>query len=241
MKIAATEKIDTLKAETLQRYPNVFVTGTDTEVGKTVVSRGLLQHYAKQGLTVAGYKPVAAGCDIATGFNDDAETLLQASTVDLDYSQVNPYALMSAKAPHIAAKEEGVALNVQGCMAGVQTLLKKTDRVIVEGAGGWQVPLNEHESLADVAKKLAWPVVIVVGMRLGCLNHAWLTARAIRADGLNVLGWVANCLEPNWPDCDENIEYLKNKFQAELNAPLLARISFLKSPETADLSGFFRL
>lgn len=203
--------------------PGVFVTGTDTEVGKTVVSAGLLARFAKEGLQVAGYKPVAAGCD-PDGKNDDAKALLMASNVPLEYAEVNPYALPAAKAPHLAAEEVGEKIELSTCVAGAQKLALKSDLVVAEGAGGWSVPLNSQDYMADIANALQWPVVLVVGLRLGCLSHALLTVAKIQQDGLPILGWVANHLSANWPDADKNIETL----QQHLEAPLLGQVPFQK-------------
>lgn len=199
----------------------VFVTGTDTEVGKTVVSTGIITKLAASGCRVAGYKPVAAGCD-EHGQNEDAQALLAASNVALEYANVNPYALPAAKAPHIAAEEIGEDIRLSVCVRHAQKLMATCDVVVAEGAGGWYVPLNEAASMADIAKQLQWPVVVVVGLRLGCLNHALLTVRAIQQDGLPVLGWVANHLQRDWPDAARNIATLR----AEIDAPLIGVVPF---------------
>ncbi len=169
-----------------------FVTGTDTEVGKTAVSCALLRAAASAGLSTAAVKPVAAGCD-AQGRNEDALQLMEAMTASLPYEQVNPVALEAAIAPHIAAAAEGRRVQVSrlaGLCRGV--MMSDADLVLVEGAGGWRVPVSPRETLADLARELGIGVVLVVGMRLGCLNHALLTAEAIRRDGLELVGWVAN-------------------------------------------------
>jgi dethiobiotin synthetase len=173
---------------------NYFVTGTDTGVGKTLVSCALLHGFAARGMRVAGFKPVAAGVD-ADGHNDDAKALLAASTLPLRYEQVNPYCLRDAIAPHIAAQRAGVAIDISVIAKSYRELAERAEVVIVEGAGGLLVPLNAQRDCADLAKELALPVILVVGMRLGCLNHALLTVGAIAARGLTLSGWVANVLD----------------------------------------------
>jgi len=172
-----------------------FITGTDTGVGKTSVAVALLQAAAKRGLSTAAVKPVAAGCEMtAEGLrNDDALFLQQACTVELRYEQINPFALEPAIAPHFAAAREGLRLDAKQLAAHSQSVLDlKADLTVIEGAGGWRVPLNDTETFADIAKLLKVPVILVVDIKLGCLNHALLSGEAIRADGLHLVGWVAN-------------------------------------------------
>lgn len=197
-----------------------FITGTDTEVGKTAVSCALLHAAGAAGLTTAAVKPVAAGCD-ADGHNEDALALQAAMSLALPYAQVNPVALQPAIAPHIAAAQAGRSLSADrlaGLCRGV--MHSGADLVLVEGAGGWRVPLGPRETLADVAIALGVDVIMVVAMRLGCINHALLTAEAIRADGLHLAGWVAN--QPGSPmACHaENLDTL----QRLLPAPLLGEV-----------------
>jgi dethiobiotin synthetase len=180
--------------DSLQIEMNYFITGTDTGVGKTLVSCALLHGYAAQGKRVAGFKPVAAGVD-ADGMNDDAKALRAASNVTLSYEQVNPYCLREAIAPHIAAQRAGVTIDIAVIAKFYKQLAEKAEVVIVEGAGGLLVPLNAQQDSADLALQLALPVILVVGMRLGCLNHALLTVEAIAARGLTLSGWVANVLD----------------------------------------------
>lgn len=197
-----------------------FVTGTDTEVGKTAVSCALLHAARTAGLTTAAVKPVAAGCD-ADGHNEDALALQAAMTLALPYAQVNPVALQPAIAPHIAAAQAGRSLHADrlaGFCRGV--MHSGADLVLVEGAGGWRVPLGPRETLADVAITLGIDVIMVVAMRLGCINHALLTAEAIRADGLRLAGWVANQPAAAMACHAENLDTL----QALLPAPLLGEI-----------------
>jgi dethiobiotin synthetase len=200
-----------------------FVTGTDTEVGKTAISCALLELAAGAGLRTAAVKPVAAGCD-EHGQNEDALSLMQSMSEKMDYSQVNPVALEAAIAPHIAAELEGRRLQAHrlaGLCRGVMS--GGADFVLIEGAGGWRVPLNPRETLADVAIQLQAPVILVVGMRLGCINHALLTAEAIRRDGLTLAGWVANQPGERMGCHEENLATLGSL----LSAPLLGEVPFL--------------
>lgn len=203
-----------------------FVAGTDTGVGKTYVAALLLRAFAAQGKTTLGLKPVAAGCTPTAGGlrNDDALALMAAATVKLPYAQVNPVALVAPVAPHIAAAQENRRLRVAqlaGLVRGA-TLQGRADITLVEGAGGWRVPLNEGETLADLARELQLPVILVVGLRLGCINHALLTAEAIRRDGLVLAGWVANAIDPAMTARQENIATLR----ALLPAPCIGVLSF---------------
>lgn len=203
-----------------------FITGTDTGVGKTYVACALLRAFAAQGKTTLGLKPVAAGCEeTLEGLrNEDALALIAASTQKLSYAQVNPLALRAALAPHIAARQDGKRMNaaqIAGLVRGAM-MQARADVTLVEGAGGWRVPLNDRETLAGVAVELKLPVILVVGLRLGCLNHALLTAEAIQRDGLALAGWVANTLDPDMPALQDNIDTLR----AALPAPLLGVVPF---------------
>ena len=208
-----------------------FVTGTDTEVGKTAVSCALLRAAARAGMRTAAVKPVAAGCD-AQGHNDDALKLMACMTEQLDYSQVNPVALLEPIAPHIAAQREGKRPQA-GRLAGIcrGVILSGADFVLVEGAGGWRVPINARETLADVARDLQVGVILVVAMRLGCINHALLTAEAIHRDGLTLSGWVANQPGEKMSCHQENLDTLVRM----LPAPLLGEIPHL-SPFDAEIA-----
>ena len=174
-----------------------FVTGTDTEVGKTWVSCRLLERAREAGLSCYGLKPIAAGCEAtADGWqNEDALQLMAASSVKLPYETVNPVALKAAIAPHIAAQQEGKVVTLARLAGYVRGALNahKADLILIEGAGGWPVPLNDREMLSGLAKELALPVIQVVGMKLGCISHALLTAEAIEKDGLQYAGTMANC------------------------------------------------
>jgi len=193
-----------------------FITGTDTGVGKTLVSAALLLAAKNRGLTTAALKPVAAGCDdTADGLrNEDALLLKSVITEALTYEQINPVALEPAIAPHIAAKQAKRSLSVDRLAGFCRGVLNTADFTLVEGAGGWRVPLNTTETLADLAKTLKLPVIMVVGIRLGCINHALLTAEAITRDGLQLAGWVANCVDPDMPFQQENIASLEQRLPA---------------------------
>ena len=190
-----------------------FITGTDTDVGKTEVAAGLLEAANQKGLRTGAIKPVAAGCeDRGDGpQNNDAIKLQALANVDLSYQQVNPVALDLPMAPHIAAQEQGKVLSANrltGFCRGVTML--PMDFLVIEGAGGWRVPINKRETMADIPKQLNADVILIVGIRLGCINHALLTAQAIRQDGLKIAGWVANILDTEMLRIDENIDTLKH-------------------------------
>ena len=217
-----------------------FVTGTDTDAGKTLVSAALLHKWSTEGLATLGLKPVAAGCEMIDGElkNSDALALMQHASIELLYSQVNPVALEPAIAPHIAAAQAGVNLNADRLTAYIRgSLMRKYDRALVEGAGGWRVPLNDREALSRVAQELGFPVILVVGMKLGCLNHALLTAEAIRRDGLKLAGWVANRSEPKMSEFDANLSWLANA----MGAPLLGTIPHLESPSAETTAEYLDL
>ncbi|MCP4789558.1 MAG: dethiobiotin synthase [Gammaproteobacteria bacterium] len=199
-----------------QRY---FIAGTDTDVGKTLIACGLLARAKTDGLRTAAVKPVAAGCyNTADGLrNSDAEQLLAQCTLPLYYEQVNPLAFEPPIAPHIAAAQQGVrmdAARLAGFTRGV--LMQGADLTLVEGAGGWRVPLNERETLAELPRQLQLPVILVVGMKLGCISHALLTVEAIKSDGLRLAGWVANCIDPEMSELEANLDTLKANFAAPL-------------------------
>lgn len=198
-----------------------FVTGTDTGVGKTYVACQLLRHYAAQGLKVVGMKPVAAGREFVHGawVNDDVQKLIAASNVVAPLELINPYCFDEAIAPHIAAQKAGVEMKIEVIFNAYRKLSQLADVVIVEGAGGFLVPLNDKETLADLVAALSIPVIVVVGIKLGCINHALLTAEAVTARGFHFYGWVANQLDPNMSVANENIATLIERLQA---APMLA-------------------
>ncbi len=200
----------------------LFVAGTDTGAGKTFATARLLQQARAKGLSSLGLKPLAAGSVFVDGEwkNDDALLLQQASSVQLPYADVNPFCFVEAVAPHIAAQKNGISLTAEKIAGAVQSTMQKVDfdYCLIEGAGGWLTPLNAQETLADVARHLQLPVILVVGMKLGCLNHALLTAQAIHADGLRLHGWIANDLGAPMPYLQQNIETLETM----LNAPRIA-------------------
>jgi dethiobiotin synthetase len=206
---------------------NYFVTGTDTAVGKTLISCALLHHFAARGLRVAGFKPVAAGSD-GDGVNEDARALLVAGTVALSYQQINPCALRAPIAPHIAAQYEQKRIELSPLVAAYHALAAQADMVSVEGVGGLLVPLNATQDCADLIHALDLPVILVVGMRLGCLNHALLTVAALAARGLRLAGWVANVLDKDMLMLEDNIETLR----VRIAAPLLGVVGYRLVPDS---------
>jgi dethiobiotin synthetase len=202
--------------------PGVFVTGTDTAVGKTVFACALLRAYSERGLRAVGMKPVAAGIESGRAANSDVEALVASGNVDAAPADRNPFAFVPEIAPHLAAADADVVIDIAAIRAAYDRLAARADRVVVEGAGGVLVPLNARQDMLDVAVALSLPVVLVVGMRLGCLNHALLSAHAIRARGLVMAGWVANVLHPAMARLDQNVATLDEW----LSAPRIARIEW---------------
>lgn len=200
----------------------LFVTGTDTGVGKTLAAVALLRAGARRGLRVAGMKPVASGCvDTPAGLrNDDALALQAAATEMRGYGQVNPYAFAPAIAPHIAAARAGVEIDFGLIEQRLAELAQGCDLVVVEGVGGWRVPLNAEQDVAALAQRLGLPVILVVGLRLGCINHALLTVEALRRAGVPVPGWVASHVDPDMEAQAENLRALKQ----HLGMPLLGEL-----------------
>ena len=192
-----------------------FITGTDTGVGKTHVACKLIADYVAQGYKVVGMKPVAAGCELVDGewINEDVVKLEAASNVQAPREFTNPYSFKEAIAPHIAAKNAGVKIKIEKIVQAYHQLTSMADVVIVEGAGGFLVPLNEKESIADLAAALAIPIILVVGIKLGCINHSLLTAEAIKSRNLNLHGWVANLIDPDMPFLQENIQTLTKQLE----------------------------
>jgi len=190
-----------------------FITGTDTDVGKTTVALGLMAALQQKGLSVAALKPVSAGCvQTDAGLrNDDAVRLMQLASVELPYDIVNPYAFEPAIAPHIAAAENNVEMSIETIKQAYQSIAAEVDVVIVEGAGGWLVPLNKTQTMADIAHALQLDVIQVVGLKLGCLNHALLTSESISAQSLTQVAWVANHASDDMPYRDENIQTLQHR------------------------------
>ena len=214
--------------------PHYFITGTDTGVGKTFVTCALLHNFREQGITAIGMKPIAAGAEMtAEGLrNEDIEALREASGIPLESEDLNCYLLADPVAPHIAAANEGVEIDLDVIRQRFDQLAELADAVLVEGVGGFIVPLGDSIDTADLAADLDLPVILVVGMRLGCLNHALLTQAAILGRGLTIAGWVANQIDPSMAELDANVEALEER----IRAPLLGVIEWQKQPDPANVS-----
>lgn len=210
---------------------SMYVTGTDTGIGKTHASCALLRTFCAAGMQATGMKPVASGCEMtAHGLrNMDALQLIAAGNVTTPYADINPYAFGDPIAPHLAAADEGVVIDLQAIVASYTRLRRSADVVVVEGVGGWCAPLGPQLMQADLARALQLPVVLVVGLRLGCLNHALLSARAIEADGCTLVGWIANRIDPNMLRTEDNIDTLTSR----IDAPLLGILEHAASPSPA--------
>ena len=213
----------------------VFITGTDTGVGKTWVSLGVITALQRRGYRTGAMKPVASGArHTQQGLrNEDALRLRAAADVAIDYEHLNPVVLTPSIAPHIAAALADTPIDIDALTTAFQAIAARCDRVVVEGIGGWRVPLTDTRTTADLAKTLALPVILVVGMRLGCLNHALLTRDAIRQDGLNLLGWVANKMDPGMSRIQENIHALVER----LDAPLLGVVPHMQHCDRNAIAG----
>jgi dethiobiotin synthetase len=217
-----------------------FITGTDTDAGKTTVAAGLLHAARLKGLSTAAGKPVASGCVMtAEGLrNSDALVLQAECSIELDYDEVNPLAFAPAIAPHLAALEAGVALTVDSLLQPMRHILdKQADFTLIEGAGGWRVPLAGQHNLSDLAMALGLPVILVVGVRLGCINHAVLTAEAIARDGLHLAGWVANVIDAETSRLEENLATLRER----LPAPCLGRVPRLSAANAENVARYLDL
>jgi dethiobiotin synthetase len=229
----------------IARTRGVFITGTDTEVGKTVVATAMVRSLVQAGHRIAVMKPVAAGAQPtpAGPQNADAVALMGAANVPAPYETVNPYCLELAASPHIAAAKEGISVKLAPIVQAFGQLTRNSDLVVVEGAGGWYAPINDTETMADIAVALDVPVVLVVGLRLGCLNHALLTAEAIEARGVSCAGWVGNHLQPHFEHAAENLATLSARLPAPLlevvpyqaPTPLLSRIAVARIKEVLRL------
>jgi dethiobiotin synthetase len=208
-----------------------FVTGTDTEIGKSLVSAAILHALVQAGVRACGMKPVAAGAVPRNGrlHNDDCDLLAAAGNVSLPPNITTPYLLREPAAPHIAAAHEGITIDMVPIIAAYAEIAAASDAVVVEGVGGFCVPLSDTADTADLAQRLDLPVILVVGLRLGCISHALLTAEAITARGLVIAGWVANEIDPEMRFIDENVDALAQR----LPAPLLGRIPTLAQPTAA--------
>jgi dethiobiotin synthetase len=202
---------------------NLFVAGTDTGVGKTWVATRLLQALAASGLRAAGMKPVAAGADSTPDGlrNDDALALAAAGNVAIPYETLNPYCLAEATSPHIAAKNAGISIDIELIVARYSIIASQSDVVIVEGAGGWLAPIGDETTMADVAVALGAPVLLVVGMRLGCISHALLTAASIRERGMPLAGWIANAISPEFLPASVAYKAYVDALEQRLPAPRL--------------------
>ena len=205
-----------------------FVTGTDTEVGKTVVTLGLMKAFQRAGQTVLGMKPVASGCArTPAGLrNPDALDIQAAGSLAADYALVNPYAFEPAIAPHLAAVEAGARIRFDRISGAFDVLRRQASVVLVEGVGGWRVPLGEDGDVADLAGRLGLPVILVVGLRLGCINHALLSAESIRARGSTLAGWVGNSVDRDLARRAQNVQAIAER----IDAPCLGEVSFMTSP-----------
>jgi dethiobiotin synthetase len=216
-----------------------FVTGTDTEIGKTLVSAAILHKLVQQGQRACGMKPIAAGAEERDGelHNEDAAMLRAAGNVHLPQHITTPFMLREPCAPHIAARLEGVCIEPVPILAAYAEILGASDATVVEGVGGFCVPFSDDFDSADLAVQLNLPVVLVVGLRLGCINHALLTAEAVVARGLVLAGWVANQVDPDMRFADENIAALEQR----MPAPLLGRVPRLDQPSAANAAAYIEL
>jgi dethiobiotin synthetase len=216
-----------------------YITGTDTGIGKSVASAALLHALRGRGLHAVGMKPVASGCEMtADGWrNEDALLLQQASDPVPAYRDVNPYALPNPLAPELAAADAGVSIELQPIVEAHARLAAVADAVVVEGVGGWAAPLTASLDQLDVVRALELPVVMVVGLRLGCINHARLTARAIVEDGAQLVGWIANDIDPAMARSDDNFAIL----QRVLPMPCWGRLPFMAARDTETLSAYLHL
>lgn len=214
-----------------------FITGTDTEVGKTVASTALLQAARAAGFCSVGYKPVASGCDVTPeGLrNSDALALQKNSVPALPYDLINPLAFEEPTSPHIVSEEEGRPITFERLSAGLAAITQQADWVLTEGAGGWFTPLSATTTFADWVQQEQLPVVLVVGVKLGCINHALLTAQAIQASGLRLAGWIANGIQPAGKRHQEYLATLKQR----LPAPLLGEIPWLTHADEFDHLGHY--
>ncbi len=210
----------------MRGMPGYFITGTDTGVGKTWVTLALMKAMQNKGKVVAGMKPVACGCkDTRDGLrNDDAVKILKQSNQSLSYKTVNPYAFQHAIAPHIAAGLVGVMIDIEKIAGEFDKLIKDSDCVLVEGIGGWCVPLGGDIMLSELVKRLDLPVILVVGLRLGCINHALSTDRAMQADGARLHGWVSSQVDANYACLEETMMTL----QARISAPFLGNLPYME-------------
>lgn len=200
----------------------IFIAGTDTGIGKTYATVTLLNALHQKGLSTIGIKPVATGAD-DDSHNEDALALKEASSIQLPYHFINPILFQEPVAPHIAAQNENRELSVSALIKSVKPVLEHTyDICLMEGVGGWYVPLNKTETMADFVVATKLPVILIVGIRLGCINHTLLTIKAIQSHGIELMGWIANCIDPTMQYVDENIRFLQNTLKIDF----LGRIEY---------------
>lgn len=216
-----------------------FVTGTDTDSGKTLATSALLMAFNRESARLGsqwltlGVKPIASGCELTSAGlrNSDALQLMACSTLKLSYGKINPFSFLPAIAPHIAAKNAGISLSPEAIVAQLDLhAFAAADLCLIEGAGGWRLPLGDGRYLSELVKQLQLPVILIVGMKLGCLNHALLTQEAILADGLQIAGWVANSIDPHMSGFEQNLATLKDC----MSAPFLGCIPHLREPTAAN-------
>jgi dethiobiotin synthetase len=217
-------------------FKGLFITGTDTGCGKTEVTLGLMQALQRRGEQVLGMKPVASGAvESSAGLrNDDALRILAQGSTQPPYEWINPFAYKPPISPHLAAEAAGRPIDLLRIRNGYARLTERADRVLVEGVGGWLAPLSGENTLADLALGLKLPVLLVVGLRLGCINHALLTEASIRQSGAQLMGWVANQVEPEMAAREGNLETLK----ARLSVPCLGEIPWLAQPTSAAIGEY---
>ncbi|MGQ4582704.1 dethiobiotin synthase [Lysobacter sp. F60174L2] len=215
-------------------FPSFYVTGTDTGVGKSVASAALLHALRARGRRAVGMKPVASGCEPVDGAwrNEDALLLQAASDPRPDYADINPFALRAPVAPELALRDDGVELRLEPLLSAHARLSSNADTVVVEGVGGWAAPLSADLDQLDLVRALRLPVVLVVGLRLGCINHARLSVRAIRDDGVELIGWIANEVDPAMARIDDNFEILRQR----LPVPCWGRLPHAPHPDPANLA-----
>lgn len=235
MRVPYKDLMMTVQAPTRRFY----ITGTDTGVGKTMASVALIHRLRGMGLRAVGMKPVASGCEHTPGGwrNDDALRLQAASVPRPAYEDVNPYALERATAPQLAARAMGVRVELAHLNDAYVRLAAQADAMVIEGVGGWAAPLDRGLEQSDLARNFDLPVVLVVGLRLGCLNHARLTARAIERDGLSLVGWIGNSVDPAFTERHEYLELLRDA----LPAPCLGVLPYTESPDAAAMASFLSL
>lgn len=216
-----------------------LVTGTDTGIGKTLATCALILRLAQQGLAVAGMKPVAAGTLLHDGkwHNEDTDAIIRTANISLPPEKVTPYLLQEAASPHISAQLEKTTVSwprIRDCYAEIS---QQADAVIVEGVGGFMAPLSAHDTVADLAVQFGLPIVLVVGLRLGCLNHALLTTESILSRNLRLAGWIANCIDPAMQHGEENIALLEQR----IPAPRLATIPYIRNASIAKAANYLDL